>query len=99
MIRQPTIDGEVTSAVTNLFREEMGRYGFRGVRIMPSEDHDGDPILLIEADYTTDGEPIDTAVMMQLISKLRDLLWAKGELRFPHIQHNFEDHQRVVGFK
>lgn len=92
------VTDEVTAAVTDVVRKEMKPFGFQDVTVTPGEDHDGEPVLIVDVRYGAEGEPIDPAVMAKLVTKLRDRLWDMGETRFPHLRHHFSDKQKVAGF-
>ena len=92
------IEPEVVEAIQDIVRREMGRFGLLDIRVSASEDHDGDPILQIDADYEAAGDPVDPEVVAGIVSKLRDRLWDMNEERFPHIRHHFSEEQKVVGF-
>ena len=89
---------DVVAAIEDIVRHEVGRFGLLDVRVSVSEDHDGDPILRIDADYEAGGEPVDPEVVAGLGLKLRNRLWDMNEQRFPHVRHNFSEQQKVVGF-
>jgi hypothetical protein len=92
----------VPPKVRDLIRSEVGKAmkAYRPIRIEvdAAADHDGDPILVIEAAYRLSARPIDPAELTRLISQLRDRLWRMGETRFPHVRHHFADGQKVVGY-
>jgi hypothetical protein len=89
------VDGKMVALVTEIVRESMLSFGLRDVSVRAGEDHDGEPVLFIEAEYVLSDMPIDTTVTAALTTKLRDKLWAAGETRFPHIRHRFPEAQKV----
>lgn len=89
------VDDKIVELIRDTVRESMQAFGLRGVSVRVGEDHDGDPVLFVEADYDLTDTPIDTAVTAGLTTKLRDKLWAVGETRFPHIRHKFPEEQKV----
>ena len=89
------VDERLVKLVTETVRESMQPFGLRDVSVRVGEDHEGDPVLFVEAEYDLTDTPIDTAVTAALTTKLRDKLWAAGEPRFPHIRHKFPELQRV----
>jgi hypothetical protein len=93
-----SVGDEVVAAVTEIVEREMGPFGLRAVRVTAAEDHDGDPILLVEADYRSGGKPIEPKVVAGLATKLRQRLWDMGETRFPHVRHHFSADQKVAGY-
>jgi hypothetical protein len=98
MIVQSTVSKSVSTAIEQIVKREMRPFGFRAIKVASSEDHDGDPILLIDVEYSSRGKPIDPTVVAGLVSKLRDRLWELGEARFPHIRHHFSEQQKVGGY-
>lgn len=89
------VDPKTVERITGVVRESMQAFGLRAVSVRAGEDHDGEPVLFIEAEYDLTDTPIDTAVTAVLTTKLRDKLWASGETRFPHIRHKFPEAQKV----
>lgn len=90
-----TIEDEIVELVRATVRESMQAFGLRDVSVRAGEDHDGEPVLFIEAEYDLTDTPIDTTVTAALTTKLRDKLWAAGETRFPHIRHRFPEAQKI----
>jgi len=86
----------ITELIERTVREFMDSYGLVGVRSYPGTDHDGDPVIWVEADYENRGEPIDPSVMTDLVLALRDRVWNAGEERFPHVRHKFDERQQVL---
>lgn len=95
---QNTVREEVLDAVKQTVRRELEPFGFRAVTVTAAEDHDGDPILLIEVDYGRKGHPVDPNVLAGLVTKLRNRLWDMGETRFPHIRHRYPESRKIVGY-
>lgn len=91
--RRNTIDEKIAKVVNDVLKARMRRFGFKGSSVRPGEDHDGDPVLLIDADYAYSEKPIDVRATIGLISELRDALEEIGEFRFPHIRHHFDERQ------
>lgn len=89
------VDDEIVELVRETVRESMQAFGLRDVSVRVGEDHDGEPVLFIEALYDLTDMPIDTAVTAALTTKLRDKLWEAGETRFPHIRHKFPEAQKI----
>jgi hypothetical protein len=89
------VEDRIVELVTEIVRESMHDFGLRDVSVRVGEDHEGEPVLFIEAEYDLTDTPIDTAVTAALTTKVRDKLWAAGETRFPHIRHKFPEAQKV----
>jgi hypothetical protein len=68
----------VATAVENVLKAGMGRFGFTWANIRPGEDHESNPVLLIDAEYTYSKKPIDVRATVGLISELRDALEQVG---------------------
>lgn len=90
-----TIDDGIVELVRETVREGMQAFGLRDVSVRAGEDHEGEPVLFIVAEYELSETPIDTTVTAALTTKLRDRLWAAGETRFPHTRHKFPEAQKV----
>ncbi len=88
----------VLTTIDSVVRAEMGRFGLVGVTPRTGVDYDGEPVIFVDVVYGPGGEPVDLTVSSQLVTKLRDRLWAIDERRFPHVRHKFMPDQRVVGF-
>lgn len=91
----PPVDANTVELVTSVIRDSMLAFGLRQVSVRAGEDHDGEAVLFVDADYDLIDTPIDPAVIAALTTKLRDNLWATGETRFPHIHHRFPEAQKV----
>lgn len=76
-------------------RPRLAPYGLESVQIVPGFDHDGDPVLFIDGEYSLTDTPVDAHVLLALISDVRDVLAGGGEFRYPHIRHHFADEQPV----
>jgi len=93
--RPARIDENIVELIKQTVRESMEPFGLRDVNVRAGEDHDGDPVIFVEAQYDLSERPIETDVTAQLISILRGRLWERGETRFPHIRHRFDERQKV----
>ncbi|MEQ1717320.1 MAG: hypothetical protein ABL907_15295 [Hyphomicrobium sp.] len=89
------ISRDIAALIEQTVRESMGPFGLKAVVVRGGEDHDGDPVIFVEAQYDLSETPIDTTVTAKLTSILRDRLWEAGEARFPHIRHKFDERQKV----
>lgn len=90
-----SVDASTVKLVTEVVSASMLPFGLRHVSVRAGEDHDGEAVLFVDADYDLSDTPVDPAVIAALTTKLRDDLWASGETRFPHIHHRFPDAQKV----
>ena len=87
---------KVATAVNSVLRKRMGPYGFVRATVSTSVDHDGDEVLVIDAEYKYQKRPVDVRATVGLTSELREILETLGEDRFPHIRHRFDDRQATA---
>jgi hypothetical protein len=93
-----TVATRVKKLIESEVERVMSPYGLNGVVVDAGEDHDGDPVIFIDATYDISARAIDPGALNELLSRLRNKLWQIGETRFPHIRHRFPDGQMVVGY-
>ena len=93
------VSAEIVRIIEETVRESMAPFGFTSLRVRGGEDHDGDPVIFIDADYGLSENPIGTGVTSALITRLSDRLWEAGETRFPHIRHHFDERQEFMPFR
>jgi hypothetical protein len=74
----------------------MAPFGLRSVEIRAGEDHDGDPVIFVEAQYDLSERPLELGATDRLSSVVNDLVWSSGETRFPHVWHKFHEKQTVA---
>ncbi len=86
---------EVVELIERTTHEAMDPFGLRSVEVRPGADHDGDPVIFVEAEYDLSETPIDPAANAELSSTLWRLLQEAGEARFPHIRHKYHEFQKV----
>ncbi|MBI3710144.1 MAG: hypothetical protein HY246_21070 [Proteobacteria bacterium] len=89
------VDDKAKKAIERVLMERLGKFGYQDARIYPGFDHDGDPVLFIEARYRLSETPIDPGITFGLIGSIREALEAIGETRFPHVRHHFDVRQQV----
>jgi hypothetical protein len=94
-VRSDPVSPEVESLIKDTVRESMERYALRRVDVRAGYDHDGDPVIFVEATHGLSKTPIDPLANAALLTKVRDLLWERGETRFPHIRHKYHSRQEV----
>ena len=90
------VERKVVETVRRVLSERMGRFGFREAEVRAGEDHDGAPVLFIDARYDLSATPIDTNATSEVLRALREALEEIGERRFPHVRHHFDDRQQVM---
>jgi hypothetical protein len=82
--------------IKSLFHERMDSFGLSDVKVRAGEDHDGDPVIFVDAVYALTPRPIEPTVIFDLERDLSDAVWALGERRFVHTNHKFDDAQTVA---
>jgi len=91
----PAVKAEIVELIRQTVRTSMKPFGLKTVDVRAGEDHDGDPVIFVEANYDLSETPVDSAVTARLTTILRDRLWDAGETRFPHVRHKFHEQQKV----
>ena len=86
---------EIVELIRRTVHEAMDPFGLRSVEVRAGEDHDGDPVIFVEAQYDLSETAIDPAVNAELSSVLWQRLWDAGETRFAHIRHKYHEEQKV----
>lgn len=89
------IDAKLVDLIRRTIHEAMDPFGLRSVEIRSGEDHDGDPAILVEADYDLSQTPLELGVTGKVASAVRELVRSAGETRFPYIRHKFHEKQKV----
>ena len=92
------LDQTRKAAIEAVMRPKLVPYGLTSVQIAPGFDHDGDPAVFIDVEYTLTNTPVDAEVLLALIGEVRDILAAQGDYRYPYIRHHFADDQPVRRF-
>ncbi len=90
------IDSRVVETINTILHESMDPFNLVSVEARGGEDHDGDPVIFVEARFDLSPRPIESAVVSEMELRLRDSLWALGERRFPHIRYLFDEAQTVA---
>ena len=89
---------DIRAAIDAMLWREVGAHGLHKVSVSAGEDHDGDPVIWVHADYEAKGKPINPKAFPGLLSKLRRMLLNMGETRFPHIRNHYSEKQKIVGY-
>ena len=97
--RTEIIDDKIITAIEDVIRKRMARFGFRRARVRPGLDWTGEPTLYIDAEYDLVKEPLELGVTYGLEVDLMDALEAVGEFRFPHLRHHFDERQTTTADK
>jgi hypothetical protein len=90
-----SIQPEIVKLIERTVRESMQPFGLKSVDVRAGEDHDGDPVIFVEAHYDLIKTPIDTMIILELDGILWERLWNAGEKRFAHVRHRFDERQEV----
>jgi len=92
------VSPEIVALIERSIREVMAPlgYGYRGVRVRPGEDHDGDPVIFVDVDYDLTDTPLEFGFSRLIRTSLLDKMWEAGERRFPHIRHRFHEKQPIA---
>jgi hypothetical protein len=93
-----TVPPRIQKLVKGEVEKAMKPSGLTHVDVRAGEDHDGDPVIFIDATYRISTLSLDPSELNELHSRLRQKLWQAGETRFPHIRHRFPDGQMEVGY-
>lgn len=96
MKRQFPIAPELVEQIKRTVYEAMEPFGLRSVDVRAGEDHDGDPVILVEARYDLSERPLELGVTGKLSSAVNDIVWSSGEVRFAHVWHKFHEEQTVA---
>ena len=76
--------------------KELSSFKVREIDVKPGHDHDGDPVVHVYVHHTLVDKPLNLREVLAANSKLRDLVWRKGESRFVHIRHLYDEKQKVA---
>jgi hypothetical protein len=90
------VEPEIVELIGRTIRETMEPFGLRSVEVRAGEDHDGDPVIFVEAQYDLSERPLELGITGRVASTVRERLRAAGEMRFPHIRHKFHEKQTVT---
>ncbi|WP_019995906.1 hypothetical protein [Aureimonas ureilytica] len=82
---------DLRSAIVELVEAELGSAGIESIDVIETEDHDGDPALLVEIHYSGDDSAFDPKRASTLVTKLNDRLFELGEKRFAYVEYGASD--------
>jgi hypothetical protein len=91
------VSDEAVAIINDVLKRRLGRFGFTRAEIRPGEDHDGDPVIFVEARHKLTDVPVDSRETAGALSEIRRKLIAIGEYRFPHVRHHFAKGQPIRG--
>jgi len=90
------IDVAIPKAVQRLLKQRFAKYRLERVDVRAGEDHTGDPGLFIDAYFALSDTPLDTSLVSESFTEIREALLKMGEKRFPYVWHHFHDEQAVA---
>ena len=90
------VSEDVRNAITRVLHDNLRLHGFQGAMITDGLDHDGDPVIFVEAQFDLVPEPIDPAITFGITQQVRDAIGELGETRVPNIRYKFLDDQVVA---
>lgn len=89
IVRGNNLPEETARLAREAVLKGLSPFGVETVLVKPGFDHDDDPVLIIQAIFGDNRQPVDGQAFLKLIVDLRAKLAAIGEDRFPHIfMHN-----------
>ena len=95
-LKPAKLSPEVVAAIDAILRARMARWGYTHADIRPGYDHDGDPVVHVDAHYALRSEPLDPRAALGVDGEVIDAIQALGEERFPHIRHRFHELQTTT---
>jgi hypothetical protein len=93
---QRPIAPELVERIERTVHEAMAPFGLREVDVRAGEDHDGDPVIFVEAQYELSERPLELGITGDLSSAINDIALDAGETRFVHVWHKFHDKQTIA---
>ena len=91
------ISAEITHKIRRFLKQEVGHYALCSVEMKVGEDHDGDPVLFIDAWYDLSPTRVDTKQVVRTSARLHDLARGMKLTIFPYLRHHFDEAQKIVG--
>ena len=65
------VSDEAVAIIKEVLKRRLGRYGFTRAEIRPGEDHDGDPVIFVEARHKLTDEPVDARETSGAVGKAK----------------------------
>jgi len=93
---QTPVSAALSRKIEEVLRARLTPYGLSSVKVYPDEDHDGEPVLRIEARYDLSERPVDSRETYAVGKEVWDAVRQMGESRFPHVRHLFDENQKVA---
>jgi len=84
-------EDEVRTLANRLLKEDLGKFGFREVKVAVAEDRDGEEFFDISAYFDPARTLPNPRATIRSSSRLRQELLKKGENRFPNVLHFLPD--------
>jgi hypothetical protein len=89
-------DQEARRIAEPILRRALEPLGLAELQIVPSLDHDGDPILLAIAKYRPDSPKFSARVQLDAVVEAMAALADNGDERFLHVRNEFADGEPVA---
>ena len=93
------VDEKVVSTITSLLHERMDAFGLADVKVRAGDDHDGDPVIFVDATYSLSPRPIEPSAVFEMQSQMLEAVRALGERRFVHVLQKFDQAQKVARYR
>lgn len=86
-------DEQIALLAERVLRPRLGPLGMERIAASSGYDHDGDPVVFVEAHYRI-GSPVpEGSTMLAAVGALHQALLAEGEERLPFLDHRFGGEQ------
>ena len=93
-LRPQPIDPKSVAFIEAAIREAMAPYALRSIRIVPKDNHAGEPSIFIDIDHDLSRTPVDSSKVQALHLRIWRHLLDAGEDRFPYIFHHWHEDQK-----
>lgn len=90
------VSPDLERAIRTLLLQRLQASGAEEVAIRAIADHHGDPIVVVEVKHHFVAEPLVLKDIIDAERAARDLAWEKGERRFVHFRHEYDERQEVA---
>lgn len=96
---EAAVAASLRRSLADLLRQRLEGFRVADIVIYPGADHDGDPVIQVEIKHGLIDRPIEFQPVFEADRAARDLAWERGERRFVHIRHLWDENQKVAGAK
>lgn len=84
-------DEQIRRLAEDVLRPTLGPFGFDHAEVRLAEDHDGDPSIFVEAHFRRGSQPTPGHATLTASGDLFRAFLKRGDVRFPYLEHHFED--------